>query len=549
MTGIEHEGPISEAEWAKHRAASMQSMPEQLRGASIPDVLLPSQKRLLQSTASYALTVSDKSRRIGFTWAIAADAVLASGAQKVAGGMDTLYIGYNLDMAREFIDTCAMWAKAFMPACSEVSEFLFVEEGDKGADRAIKAFRIAFASGFEIVALSSRPRSLRGRQGYVILDEFAFHDDAEGLLKAAMALLIWGGKVLVISTHDGVDNPFNQLIEEIRTGKRPGNVVRCTFDQAIEEGLYQRICLMTGREWSPEAEAKWRAEIRAFYGDDAAEELDCIPAQGTGVYLTRAQIEACMTKETRVLRLSCPADFAMRPDEARESYVEGWLEQEVKPLLDVLNRELKHYFGQDFGRLVDLSVFVPLQELPDLTLKAPFILELGNVPFREQEQVLKYVVDRLPRFIAGKLDATGNGLYLAERAVQAYGSCVEAVMLSESWYLTHMPKMKSRFEDRTLLLPADAETLDDLRKVKVIRGVPKVPRDERSATQNGGKRHGDAAVALALAVAAANSEPVEFAYHRVIPRSPLGGGAYDPDDDDEENARPESLRAFAQGAF
>lgn len=29
-----------------------------------------------------------------------------------------------------------------------------------------KPFRIAFASGFEIVALSSRPRSLRGRQGY-----------------------------------------------------------------------------------------------------------------------------------------------------------------------------------------------------------------------------------------------------------------------------------------------------------------------------------------------------------------------------------------------
>lgn len=476
-------GQFTEAEWAEHRSKSFAALPAVVENGTLPDVFLEYQKELLSSTATYALTVTDKSRRIGATWAVAADAVLTSASDATASGMDTLYLGYNLDMAREFIDTCGMWAKAFDSVASEVGEFFFTEQGEDGAERNIQAFRIRFASGYEIVALSSKPRSLRGRQGYVILDEFAFHDDAEGLLKAAMALLIWGGKVLVISTHNGADNPFNQLIEEIRAGKRPGNVVRCTFDDALEQGLYQRICLKTGREWSPEAEAKWRSEIRAFYGDDAAEELDCIPAQGTGVYLTRAQIEACMTRETRVLRLSCPADFAMRPDEERASYVEGWLEQEVKPLLDALNRDLKHYFGQDFGRLVDLSVFVPLQELPDLTLKAPFIIEQRNVPFREQEQVLKYVVDRLPRFIAGKLDATGNGLYLAERAVQAYGSCVEAVMLSESWYLTHMPRMKTRFEDRTILLPADAETSDDLRKIKTIRGIPKVPRERSPHTR------------------------------------------------------------------
>lgn len=537
---------LTEAEWAEHRRTAIAMPPPTDLGGELPDVFLAYQKELLASTSTHALTVTDKSRRIGATWAFAADAVLTSASDATAGGMDTLYLGYNLDMAREFIDTCAMWAKAFNSVCTEVGEFLFTEEGEDGAEKSIQAFRIRFASGYEIVALSSKPRSLRGRQGYVILDEFAFHEDAEGLLKAAMALLIWGGKVLVISTHNGADNPFNLLIQEIREGKRPGNIVRCTFDDALEQGLYQRICLKNGKTWSPEGEAKWRAEIRASYGDDAAEELDCIPAQGTGVYLTRAQIEACMSKDIPVVRLTCPSGFAMQSDDERESYVEAWLEQEVKPLLDALNKDRCHYFGQDFARLVDLSVIVPLQELPDLTLKAPFILEQRDVPFREQEQVLKYVVDRLPRFIAGKIDATGNGLYLGERAVQAYGSAFEAVMLSEAWYLANMPKMKSRFEDRTILLPMDAETLDDLRKIKTVRGIPKVPRDERSASQGGGKRHGDAAVAIALAIAAANSEPVEFAYHSVQPRSPLGGGAYDPDDedDDSDGARGGSMRGL-----
>lgn len=541
--------PVTEEEWAKARRISQQNMPSQLAGGALPDVLLPSQKALLQSTAKFALTVSDKSRRIGFTWGIAADAVLTSGASKVARGMDTLYIGYNLDMAREFIDTCAMWAKAFMPACSEVSEFLFLEEGENGAERAIKSFRISFASGKEIVALSSRPRSLRGRQGYVILDEFAFHDDAAGLLKAAMALLIWGGKVLVISTHNGVGNPFNELIQEVREGRRPGNVVRCTFDQAIEEGLYQRICLMTGKEWSPEAEAQWRSEIRAFYGDDAAEELDCIPAQGTGVYLTQTQITACMQDGIPVLRLTCPQGFEKGEDADRESFVQAWLDETVRPHLDAINRDHKTYYGQDFARLVDLSIITPLEELPNLVLKAPFVIEMSNVPFREQEQILKYVVDHLPRFVAGKLDATGNGLYLGERAVQAYGEAFEAVMLSDSWYLANMPKLKARIEDRTLILPMDAETRDDLRKIKLINGVPKIARDDRTVSKAGGKRHGDAAVSYCLAVAAANAEPVAYAYDSVKLRTGMSDGS-DAFDDDDEAERREGLRRYKnEGVF
>ena len=57
---------------------------------------------------------------------------------------------------------------------------------------------------------------IRGFHGIDPGGQFSFHDEAEELLKAAFALLIWGGKVLVISTHNGIDNPFNQLIQAIR---------------------------------------------------------------------------------------------------------------------------------------------------------------------------------------------------------------------------------------------------------------------------------------------------------------------------------------------
>jgi len=525
--------PVTQAEWAEHRREMLAELPAPLQGASLPAVLLPYQQELLASTAKHALTVTDKSRRIGATWGVGADAVLTAGARKSAGGMDVLYIGYNLDMAREFIDTCAMWAKAFAPASSAVDEFLFTEDGEAGADRAIAAFRISFASGFEIVALSSRPRSLRGRQGYVILDEYAFHDDPEALLKAALALLIWGGKVLVISTHNGADNPFNLLIGEIREGRRPGNVVRVTFDDALAQGLYRRICLVTGKRWSPEAEAEWRAAIRANYGAGAAEELDCVPSQGSGVYLSAAQIEACMSPDLPVFRLACPPGFELKPEAERRSFVEAWLEQNLAPVLAGLDRGLRHGYGFDFGRSGDLSIFCPLQETRQLLLRTPFVLELRNVPFRQQERILFFCVDRLPRFSNGKHDARGNGQFLAEYAVQRYGALrIEPVMLSQAWYLANMPPLKASIEDRTVLISRDADLRGDLRQLQLVRGIPMVPPDARTQGADGGQRHGDFAVALGLAHAAMKAEWIEYGYRPAGLSAGSGQGLRpDPDDD------------------
>lgn len=132
-----------------------------------------------------------KSRRIGLTWGEAADSALLAASQK---GMDTWYIGYNKDMAQEFIRDCGDWAKAYGLAAGEIEE---VEEVFKDGDeeKAILAYVIRFASGWRITALSSRPSNLRGKQGRVIVDEAAFHDDLPELLKAAMALLMWGGQV------------------------------------------------------------------------------------------------------------------------------------------------------------------------------------------------------------------------------------------------------------------------------------------------------------------------------------------------------------------
>jgi phage FluMu gp28-like protein len=473
-------------------------------GDSLPDVLLPYQRELLRATAAHQVVVVEKSRRIGATWGVAADAVLAAGSKRASGGMDVFYVGYNLDMTREFIDTCAMWARAFAGAAAEVEEFLFREQGDDGADRQIQAFRIRFGSTFEIVALCSRPRALRGRQGYVIIDEAAFHDELEELLKAALALLIWGGKVLVISTHDGVDNPFALLVDDCRAGRRPFAMLRTTFADALADGLYRRVCLVRGQAWTAEGEAAWAEGIRAIYGDAATEELDCIPRNSGGRYLSRTLLETRAKDSIPVVRLALADDFVDKSEDERVRAVSVFCEERLRPIVAALVDTDRSYLGEDFGRSGDLTVMWPLVVRADLRRHTPFVLELRNIPFTSQQQILFWLCDSLPRFGGAALDARGNGQFLAEVARQRYGAeAIAEVMLSEGWYREHMPRLKSALEDDQVDLPRDAEIVDDLRSLEVVRGVARVPDRSSAPKAASGQRHGDAAIAVALALFAA----------------------------------------------
>lgn len=478
-------------------------------------VLLPYQQRWIADKSK--VKICEKSRRIGLTWAEAADDVLEAASE---GGQDVWYIGYNKEMAEEFIRDCADWARFYQVAAEEIAEEVIQDE-----DRDILTYVIRFASGFRITALSSRPSNLRGKQGRVVIDEAAFHDQLGELLKAALALLIWGGEVRIISTHDGDINPFNELILDCRAGRKPYSVHRIEFREAVREGLYQRICLSTGQAWSQAAEDAWVAKMYADYGDDAAEELDVIPASGEGSFLSRAIIEACMVDGLPVLHLTMPPEFATQPPHIREDEVREWCERHVSDELWRLNPLFPHYFGSDFARSGDVSVIAPIEETDTLRLEVPFVIEMRNVPFEQQRQVLFYLIDRLPRFRSGAMDARGNGQYLAEVAMQRYGSTrVAQVMLSTEWYREHMPRLKAHFEDRTLEIPKHADLLTDLRLVRKERGVAKVPDDARARGVDGGQRHGDFAIALALgafAVATMDSGPIE--HQSIGPRAGISG--------------------------
>jgi phage FluMu gp28-like protein len=543
-----------------------------------PAVLLPYQQDWLADDAQ--LKICEKGRRVGLTWAEAADAVLIACAE---GGSNYFYISATQDMAREFIEACGMWARAFDYLAGEVAEG-FYDDGDDIADpakRFIKTYELNFPkTGRRIVALSSRPTNLRGKQGVIGIDEAAFAPELAGLIKAAMAMLLWGDKVRIWSTHDGVENPFAQLAEEVRAGKRGASatVHRVSFADAVADGLYKRVCLRRSRAWSPEAEAAWVAQAYAFYGDDAAEELDCIPSSSAGKYLSLALISERMAPTWSPANPTGPAlvrgrwddAFAYLSEDVRQYAIKGWINEQIAPHLARLSPLHRHVFGQDFARSTDLSVITVLEEETDLVHRVKLVIELSNCPFSCQEQILFAVVDALKtrRFRGGAMDATGNGAALAEKAAQRYGvEMVEQVKLSAAWYLAHMPKLKAGLQDGTLTnIPRDEPIQGDLRAIALVQGVPMVPRvntasaGARAAAAEGGegksgRRHGDFAISLLMA---------EYAFHREAGETdwtpaPAGGRRWDgaaparaalsgpPRDDDDDAAH--SLAASDGGAW
>ena len=507
---------LTEKQWADARAAAMQAIPAEVQAAGLPSVLLPYQARTvgLLDSGTPVLFV-EKSRRIGLTWGLAAYAVLRSGRQKSAGGMDVMYISYSREMTREFIDACAMWARAFNMAATAADEFLF-DNGD--ADKGINAFRIQFASGFEIIALSSAPRGLRGKQGVVIIDEAAFVDALAQLLKSAMAFLMWGGQVIVCSTHLGAENEFNVQIQDILAGRSKYAHLRIDLDQALEQGLYRRIALVTGKAWSPEAEAAWRQNILDFYRDNADEELYCVPSLSSGAWLPAPLIEARMTVDRPVLRLELPGDYMHRSALEQAMLMAPFI-KELADQVAALDLTPQYAFGFDFGRVSDLSTGSLLAIEQRLKRREALSFEMRNVPGKEQKMVVGAVLDHVrARLIGAAFDATGMGWTVAEDMGRKFGlredpegsGVIIAVKFTEEWYRLNMPPLKAAFEDDQIALIRDAEHLGDLRMVKLIRGIARVPPTREGET--GKKRHGDYGIALALSHWASRMRFVEYAY-------------------------------------
>ncbi len=409
------------------------------------------------------VAVIEKSRRIGISWAEAYHAVMHA----AEGRGDIYYLSYSRDMTRGFIDDCAGWASDLGIAASAAGEVLISDEG-----RDIQAFRIVTAKGKQILAMTSSPRGFRGkgRPGDVaVIDEAAFVDDLEEVLKAARAFTTWGGRVRIISTHNGEASPFNTLVRDIRERRQPGSLHRVTLSDALDQGLYSRIAAVTGQPDTGAAQAAWEAAIRAQYGRHAGEELDCIPSAGGGAWITWDLI--------RTAGRDAAGDPGLRGS---------------GPV----------YIGVDVARRRDLWVAAVIEDAGD-ALWLRELVTLRDVSFSEQRaEVARLVRAHRPLRIA--IDQTGMGEAVVEQLAEDHGAfTVEGVLMTAPRRLDVATRLRESFEDKRIRIPADDALAADLHSVRAEPGTTGAPRLVADRAESDG--HADRFWALALAVSAART--------------------------------------------
>jgi hypothetical protein len=274
--------------------------------------------------------------------------------------------------------------------------------------------------------------------------------------------------LIIISTHYGVDNPFNKLIVDIRAEVKKGKVITIAFDDAIRDGLYERVALV-----SPKAilsKEEWIADIRGKYGAAAAQELDCIPTQGGASWLDPSMFTACTHTE------------AGKP----ELYQKG-----------------PAFHGYDVARRRDGIIQWTFEEVGDhLWLREKW--ERVNVTFRAQREHFGYVM-RTYKVLGAGLDQTGMGEPQTEMLQDEWGaSRVHGYILSGPQRLALAGMLREEVENGTIHFDVSDETRADLLALK--RAGP-----EGKALMEG-PIHADRFWAAAIAVAEARGVRIEYGY-------------------------------------
>lgn len=428
----------------------------------------------------------EKSRQIGATYTQAFEDVRDCVKKAVP---KVWFSSADLTAGLEYIRYCETWAKVLNIGFKNVGEQIIDE------DTGIKAFTIEFVNGTEIHALSSNPKNFRSKTGKVILDEFAFHDQADELWKAAYPVTTWGYPLRILSTHNGKGCKFYKLIEDIHSGSLPQWYYQKTdIYMAVADGLADKI---SGRLLAQTERQEWIAAQRQMCGDDTAwkQEYECVPVDESTAFLTYEEIARSEQKDTLTTLDNISNDF---------------------------------YVGMDIARKKHLSVIWGMEKIGG-QLITRFYKELENMPFARQKEILWKVLEN-KKMRRCALDATGLGMQLAEEAQSAFGKYrVNAVTFTGKVKETLAYCIKRRYDDNSITIPESTDIREDFHSVEKVIGLSGSIRFDVAKSDTNG--HADRFWACALCCYAASEDKGAVTVRSGRTRKTVGlGRRYDYED-------------------
>ncbi len=381
----------------------------------------------------------------------------------------------------------------FAQYCKQFGELINLEAGEELV-KLSEATRdkIPVVGNAAVVICSSKPDSLRGCTGSVILDEFAFAEQPEDLWAAARPVISgmgYAGKVCIISSHRG-QTFFYRMVEDAKRSKEETgsfSVHSISIHDALREGFAVKTP-GDHQRYLPDFE-----KANAAY----LEELKRTVQVSETIFKQEYELEP-VSAGTSVL--------------PRALYDELAIVEDTETELDFSREYGDLYIGVDFGKQ-DQTVLTVIEErynpkVLDEHLRREFFVRHvailsgknadRNLTLPEQTQFIRRWVGH-NNVVACFVDQGAFGLSIYEDLKATTGK-VTGVTFSQPAKSEMAEKVRAFAEHRRIALPSGRNHIkDDICCVEAIENARKSLSYEGRSTYG----HGDCFWSLALAIKAA----------------------------------------------
>ena len=385
--------------------------------------LRPYQRTYLYDRSRKAIVL--KSRQVGFS---EVSCLWCASEAETTPSRDVLVISMTMEASKDLLRKCLKWLKV-LQAAGRPLEIV-----------SSSATRIELSNGSRILALPSRPESVRGKTGSILLDEFAFHGRDAEIWTALLPTISSDPtlKIRVISTPWGPSGVYASLWHKGSGWSRH----RVDVHDAIADGF----------------PVEFKQLERDYTSDQLAQEFLCSFDAGSSSYIPPQLIKDGLSTSIR-----------------------GQVE--------------RRYLGVDVASSQDLSALVWLCETSE-GVKIERVKTYEGKSSPELEQIVNEALEdeTLDRCI---VDATGEGSGLAQFLRAKHGSRVVAQRITNPWKVSNIISLKKGLEVGSIELIDDPLLRSDLGRLE--RKVSAANNVIFDIKRRKGLGHGDVFSALTLA--------------------------------------------------
>lgn len=405
-------------------------------------ILLPYQREALQGIKTHKYSVLLWCRQAGKSFVLALFAIERA---VELNGHTVIVISPSERQSKEFMEKVRLHIQAIKALKIELFE-----------DVVANVLGAKFPNGSRIVAVPSKPETVRGFSGDVIMDEASFFERGHEVYQAVFPTITRKPqyKLVAISTPRSKKDIF-YLLWHSAEGDPLWFRMSLTIYDAAKKGLKVNIDEL---KRGIKSERAWRTEYLCEFLDE--EEV-----------LLPYEVITSSEEDTRVDDLrSCTGEL---------------------------------YAGIDIGRRHDLTAIAVCEKLGSvLYLRKMEILK--GVPFSEQAKVIDHIVSYCSKVA---IDETGLGMQLSEELERRWGTVkIKRVYFTARVKEELAERLKVKFQDRTIRIFSDNDLREELHSIRRVVSDSGNIRYEANSEEG----HADRAWALALVVYAEVAEQPAF---------------------------------------